>query len=318
MMINLANEDRSMRLALTITAAIILLLIGSGSLQVLSLSTQEGMQARQDLLQVSYPRISQQQAIFLDENMALIPAGQFIMGSAHGDLDEQPAHRVYLDAYQIDRFEVTNLQYQRFVADTATRPPRYWSDGNFPIDSALLPVVGVSWRQAADYCAWVGKRLPTEAEWERACRGSKALSYPWGSLWDPWSAHTNWHAAGLWVTDPDDAWLQLADNCQSGLCPELIGSYPQGCSSEGVFDLVGNASEWIQDWYAPDSYSYLENDNPVNKEPHWEHVVRGSAWFGSGNKPQEFARQSRCSARNASHSFDDPRIGFRCARSVRD
>jgi len=113
------------------------------------------------------------------------------MGSNSGRADERPQHAVYLDAFDLDRYEVTHVRYQRFLQATGRRPPPYWSDDDYPAGQSDYPVVGVSWDDADAYCAWAGKRLPTEAEWEKACRGTDGRVYPWGNLWEPRRANVD-------------------------------------------------------------------------------------------------------------------------------
>jgi formylglycine-generating enzyme required for sulfatase activity len=120
----------------------------------------------------------------LDRQMATVPAGDFLMGSDRGRADERPQRLVYLDAFEIDRYEVTDAQYRRFLQTTAQAPPPHWQNGLYPPGRADYPVVGVSWTEADAYCRWAGKRLPTEAEWEKACRGADARIYPWGDARD--------------------------------------------------------------------------------------------------------------------------------------
>jgi formylglycine-generating enzyme required for sulfatase activity len=114
----------------------------------------------------------------LDQSMVFIPAGDFLMGSDDERDNERPQRLVYLDAYKIDRYEVTHAQYQRFVMATGRRPPHYWSGNDYPRGQADIPVVGVIWQDADAYCSWAEKRLPTEAEWEKACRGTESRIYP--------------------------------------------------------------------------------------------------------------------------------------------
>jgi sulfatase modifying factor 1 len=256
---------------------------------------------------------------FLDTRKATIPAGEFIMGSSEGAKDELPVHGVFLDSFSIDRFEVTNAQYQRFINETGEAAPRYWFNRVFPVGQGDIPVVGISWRQANACCAWMGGRLPTEAEWERACRGDREFVYPWGTLWDETLSNSGVMHSHLWPRRHDDAWdilaSELLSESSTGLAP--IGSYLSGASPFGLFDMVGNASEWVFDFYNWDGYWELPSYNPVSLEPPWNHSIRGSAWFYLHGFASEVPFLSRCSTRNSSHSYDDPRVGFRCAYDLK-
>jgi formylglycine-generating enzyme required for sulfatase activity len=218
---------------------------------------------------------------------------------------------VYLDAFEIDRLEVTNAEYRAFVVDSGTTAPRYWEGADYPAGTGAEPVVGVGWQQACAYCDWVGERLPTEAEWEKACRGTDGAVYPWGDSWGVAPANVRWAATGR----IDDAWALLAfeELGAPGLRP--VGSYPNGASPYGAMDMAGNASEWVADWYWT-GYADQPIRNPVGTGPEWNHSIRGSAWFNLRAGSAELGDASRCSSRNSSHSYDDPRVGFRCARSV--
>jgi len=217
----------------------------------------------------------------LDQSMAVIPAGEFTMGSDENHEDERPRHQVYLDAFELDRYEVTNSQYLRFALATGTSLPRYWSDGKFPSGQADFPVVGVGWVDAYNYCKWAGKRLPTEAEWEKACKGPEGNPYPWGSDWDPSRANVGYKQINNWPSSLEDGWKLLQDDGADTGLPSLypIGSFPQGVSINGVYDLVGNASEWVADWYNWDGYWDLPFTNPIGLGPPWNHSIRGSGWF---------------------------------------
>jgi iron(II)-dependent oxidoreductase len=249
--------------------------------------------------------------------MAIIPAGDFVMGSDRGKKHEQPPKWVYLDAYEIDRFEVTQAQYQQFLQSSGREPPIYWKGGNYPPGTASRPVVGVSWPDAQGYCEWAGKRLPTEAEWEKACRGREGKIFPWGDDWSEGKANLGAIQAENWPLDLEEGWeiLQLTPDRPDlpGLQP--VGSYLNGISDYGVFDLAGNASEWVADWYNWDGYEELPRRNPIGLGPPWNHSVRGSGWFDRRGMQALIMDSSRCSARNSSHSDADPRLGFRCARS---
>jgi len=253
--------------------------------------------------------------LVLDRSMAAVPAGAFWLGEMQGRDDEQPARRVTLRAYQIDRYEVTHAQYGMFVEATGTNPPRYWIDGEYSTGTAAQPVVGVSWQQAQAFCRWAGKRLPTEAEWEKACRGEDGLTYPWGEVWDPERANVGLQSGDAWPTRLDDVWTWL----EAGGAPDSpqllpVGSLPGGVSTYGVMDLAGNASEWVQDAYNWSGYAQSPSHDPLVSEPSWNHVVRGSAWIDLAGQQAQVAFLSRCAARSSSHSADDPRVGFRCAR----
>jgi formylglycine-generating enzyme required for sulfatase activity len=243
----------------------------------------------------------------LDASMVLVPAGEFLMGSDSGDLDERPQRRVYPDAFEIDRYEVTNLQYRRFLLATGRQPPqrwpeRYvaflparnpgWNGTDYPAGEATYPVVAVNWEDATAYCAWVGKRLPTEAEWEKAARGMDGRTYPWGDSWDP--SRANVDKTGVGYTQP-------------------VGSYPAGASPYGALDMAGNAWEWVADLYDRQYYTYAPSRNPPGPESGTgERILRGGAW----DSP---ADHLRASYRNATHCFGpNYRAGFRCARSVGD
>jgi|GEM_PF-789933 len=260
----------------------------------------------------------------LDRSTVSIPAGEFIMGSATGREDERPAHPVYLDAYELDRYEVTNAQYRRFLLATGGRPPRYWTANAYPAGQADTPVVGVSWDDADAYCRWAGKRLPTEAEWEKACRGADGRMYPWGEAWEParanvdalgWRPNEAAHDATA-TTVWEAAWRQLTLPPGSvGPALHPVGSHPDGAGPYGILDMVGNASEWVADWYNWSDYSKLPAHNPLVTGPPWNHCLRGTAWCDPAGTPAWTQTLSRCSARNSAHETSDPRVGFRCARS---
>ena len=253
----------------------------------------------------------------LDRDLVLIPEGDFVMGSNIGRADERPQHTVYLDAFELDRYEVTNVQYWRFLQAAGRRPPPYWDGDTYPVGQADFPVVGVSWDDADAYCTWAGKRLPTEAEWEKACRGTDGRTYPWGDLWEPHRANVDLSdRAGAGPSIWDTAWQLLRvtrNRVGPGLLP--VGSYRDGASPYGVMDLVGGASEWVADWYNWSDYTNLPTRNPLNLEPPWNHCLRGSPWHDPTGGADWVQTMSRCSARNSSHETQDPRVGLRCARS---
>lgn len=165
------------------------------------------------------------------DTMAAIPAGDLVMGTdrPQADVQDQPSHHVKLAAYLIDKYPVTNAQYARFVAATGHRPPLNWKEGKIPDGELLHPVTMVSWFDARSYAAWAKKRLPTEAEWEKAARGSKGLRWPWGDFMDASRLNT-YYSVGH-ATD--------------------VTAYPSGASPYGVMDMAGNVSQWMEDDYLP-------------------------------------------------------------------
>ena len=217
--------------------------------------------------------------------MALVPAGEFVMGSDDYD-NERPRHRVYLDAYYIDKLEVTNALFKRFTEATKRLAPDYWSNGNF--NGASQPVVGVTWHDANDYCQWAGKRLPTEAEWEKAARGTDGRKYPWGEHWDPSQAN-------------GEARLRKT---------ATVGSYPGGVSPYGAHDMAGNTWEWVADWYDKDYYQRSPERNPGGPESGDTRVLRGGSWLSS---PLALRAAYRV---DGTLGYRDSHVGFRCARGA--
>lgn len=233
-----------------------------------------------------------------------------------------------MDSFEIDQFEVANIQYARFVQATGRQAPPYWDGNQFPAGQADYPVAGVTFDLAEAYCQWAGKRLPTEAEWEKACRGTDGRIYPWGNEWQGGLGNTDLLAGSFkWSNVPsgsgpalaDDAWsfLRASPAASEGRGLRPVGSYLGGASPYGVMDMVGNVSEWVSGWYVNADYSQLPLRNPQTLEPHWNHALRGSTWYDPNGGPNWVKDQSRCSARNSSHDLLDARLGVRCARSVR-
>lgn len=169
-----------------------------------------------------------------------VPAGPFVMGTDSEQSNEQnhPQHTVNLAAYKIDKYPVTNAQYARFVAETGHRPPANWPAGRVPTGKELHPVTMVSWFDARDYAAWAKKRLPTEAEWEKAARGTDGRRWPWGNTMDPSRLNTYYN---IGATTP-------------------VTAYPKGASPYGVMDMAGNVSEWTADDFKP----YPGTDAPAD------------------------------------------------------
>lgn len=214
--------------------------------------------------------------------MVPIPAGLFTMGADRSPLDDEvPRHSVHLDTYWIDRYEVTNAQYQNCVAAGACAEPddlRYYADAAY----AAHPVVFVTWYDAGDYCAWVGKRLPKEAEWEKAARGTDGRIYPWG--------------AGVAADRLNAAYRVGATTA--------VGSYLAGASPYGAYDMAGNVWEWTADWYTPYPGASMQSDLFGAKYK----VLRGGSW----NHPDVDARVYHRDIAHPGRAIQV--VGFRCAK----
>ncbi len=229
--------------------------------------------------------------------MVTIPQGYFMRGnpSNTGRTDERPSQRIYLDAFLIDKYEVTNQQYLAYVATTGHKEPfNVYGDGSlFDVtDIDTLPVVQITWHDAADYCQWVGKRLPTEAEWEKAARGNDGRPYPWGDS-APSPKHVNFERD--WVATRT-------------LLP--AGSLQDGASPYGVHDMSGNAREWVQDWYAKDYYQIADTRNPKGPETGLLKVIRGGSWHSSASDIRTGARGK------GGFALKTHGTGFRCAKDM--
>lgn len=218
--------------------------------------------------------------------MVYVPAGIFIMGSDSGEADEVPAHEVYLGGFWIDRTEVTNAMYAQFK----------------PTRADQRPAQGVSWEQATAYCAWVGSRLPTEAEWEKAARGSDGRTYPWGEQ-PPAGELVNFADVKSRLSWAD---INVNDGYQD-VAP--VGNYPAGASAYGALDMAGNLAEWVNDWYDERYYAASPSANPPGAADSIFRAVRGGSWYGKA-----------ASLRASDRSWYIPEggtdyIGFRCAQS---
>lgn len=226
-----------------------------------------------------------------DQSMVLVPAGEFTMGSWTGDADERPVRRVYVEAFYMDTDLLTVGHYAKFLDATAHDVPPEWNIMS-RAQHRNRPVVNVDWADAAAYCTWAGKRLPTEAEWEKAARGTDGRTYPWGDE-PPTRFHGNMMKE-LW-------------NNHMGLTP--VGMFEAGKSPYGLNDMAGNVWEWVSDWYAPDSYKTGPVRNPTGPPTGAYKVVRGGSW-GSGPEGLRAAERE-------THvpSFQGFGTGFRCAKT---
>jgi formylglycine-generating enzyme required for sulfatase activity len=216
-----------------------------------------------------------------------IPAGDFLMGSpeGRGDANERPQHKVRVSEFLIDKTEVTWRQMRKFHAATGDPLPQAPVSGT----SDDFPVSFVVWDTAAAYCRWVGGRLPTEAEWEKAARGTDGRDYPWGDTWE--AGRCNLEAGGL---------HQVED----------IGSYPACLSPYGTLDQAGGMWEWCADWYAPDSYAHSPARDPKGPETGTQRVKRGGAWMSQPKWARTAYRDKGAPVSpNADH-------GFRCAQEA--
>ena len=243
--------------------------------------------------------------------MSYVPEGAFVMGSENPELEGSgPVHTVYLDAFWIDRTEVTNGMYQECVEAGGCEPPssagsdtRDFYYGN--AEYADYPVVFVDWFSATDYCTWAGRRLPTEAEWEKAARGIHGARFPWGN------GGISGNLLNFADRNSDVAWAdQSIDDGYADTAP--VGSYPDGTSPYGVLNMAGNVNEWVADWYDGDYYSISPEANPTGPTsgaPEYRRVFRGASFIDIG-----FAAESALRRR---HSPSDAGRtgGFRCAAS---
>jgi formylglycine-generating enzyme required for sulfatase activity len=259
--------------------------------------------------------------------MVYVPDGDFIMGSNVGTADEQPQHTVYLDAYWIDKTEVTNAMFALFVEATGYQTDAEGQGGSWIFqgsgwsevsgadwqhprgsESDLTglddhPVVNVSWNDAAAYCAWAGARLPSEAEWEKAARGMDGRTYPWGNQ-SPAGDLLNFADVNLGVN-----WASRSVNDGYEFTAP-VGSYPAGASPYGALDMAGNVWEWVNDWYSGTYYRGSPTSNPVGPSTGNSRVLRGGSWNHDGsNLPSSIRLWNDPSA-----AIDN--FGLRCSQSV--
>ncbi|MDQ1273495.1 MAG: hypothetical protein QG591_2125 [Planctomycetota bacterium] len=227
----------------------------------------------------------------------LVPAGEFIMGSDEAREDAFPQHKVYLDAFEMDRYEVTNAQYWEFLnymkqtndhskcakdePSGKDHTPRFWDNEYYNVPD--YPVVRIDWYDAYAYAAWAGKRLPSEAEWEKAARGLDGRKFPWGNEWDP-------------------------ARCNLSGDPKPVGNIESGKSIYGCYDMAGSVHEWCADWYLDTYYAEAPSRNPKGPDNGLRRVIRGGSRFS-----QPF--QVRTSTRKSEQSdLFNVALGFRCAK----
>jgi gamma-glutamyl hercynylcysteine S-oxide synthase len=228
-----------------------------------------------------------------DNPLIVIAAGPFVFGSDSGGNNERPSRKIYGAAFAINRTEISNVQYQRFVDATGHRSAFYAEHPGFGLGNH--PVVGVSWDDAVAFCAYYGLELPSEQQYERAARGTTGASFPWGNA-PVGDTHANHGADICCGGDDSDGYLMTAP----------VDGFPAGASAEGVLNLVGNVWEWTRDFYAP----YVGDPSPdiVGKY----RVLRGGAW---NSDPTHLTTTYRLAF--------DPQFrfaangGFRCVRSLK-
>ena len=247
-------------------------------------------------------------SLTIESDMVLIPAGQFLMGSDKTDkegkskefgfvqplyVDEHPQHTVNLPAFWIDKYETSNAEFLKFFQETQANVSQQGVEKQRSEQSDWnnLPVSQVTWYQAQGYCMWLGKRLPTEQEWEKAARGPEGREYPWGNTWNENNLNKG-----------------SADN-ESGVV--RVGSYLSGVSYYGVHDLAGNVAEWVSDWYQMYPGGTFQSSY-VGKS---HKVVRGGGWGGVGHYviPVLF-RGAHRDYEKPDRLFND--IGFRCVKDT--
>jgi formylglycine-generating enzyme required for sulfatase activity len=225
--------------------------------------------------------------------MVQIPEGPFTMGSRDGDPDEAPEHPVYVGTFYLDKKEVTQGEYERFVKMTKRGKPfvPVFEDDISKIQKPTLAAMGMSWADAVAYCKWAGKRLPTEAEWEKAARGEGKRRYPWGE--DYVSGRAN-------VDGDEDGFTYLAPP----------GSFEAGRSPYGLYDMTGNVAEWVADTYDEQYYSKAPYRDPTGPEEGQHKVIRGGSW-------RETAQSARLTKRFQAKMWrTDSTIGIRCAKDT--
>jgi formylglycine-generating enzyme required for sulfatase activity len=242
-------------------------------------------------LELASPQPAAPTAGPVDEpGMVHVPAGEFVMGSEWGEWDEEPRHIVYLDAFYIDKYETTVEEYQRCIDARRCDPQAFRSDRT--VMGPRQPVVAVGWDDAVRYCQWAGKRLPTEAEWEKAARGTDERRWPWGD---------EWHRDRVNLHGPEEGFAATAP----------VGSFPENVSPYGAYDMAGNAWEWVWDFHGKHYYRESPRENPKGPKTGDRRVMRGGSWLY--DVPFFTMTTNRSPGRPLVHKIY---VGFRCAKDA--
>ena len=237
--------------------------------------------------------------------MILIPEGKFLFGSNSGDRDEYPEQTLNIDEFYLDKYEVSNSDYRKFVDAATAKSPRSWKSKNFDDEFGALPVL-VTYYEAEAYAAWAKKRLPTEVEWEKGARGENtdpevSNVYPWGRKFDPERANC------LEFWQDEKIGKSVKERYPKGLLP-ATSFEKEGASFYGIVNMGGNASEWTSSWYLP----YRGNTFKNKKYGNQYKVIRGGAWYETGIK----IRVTRRETGGVPSLYSDNIAGFRCVKNV--
>ena len=230
-----------------------------------------------------------------NREMVLVPEGVFTRGAADGEFDEKPQQDTYLDAFYVDKYEVSVKDYEAYRRATKyVKPSVPFFQGDERIfDTPEYPVVGVSWHDAVNYCTWANKRLLSEAEWEKAARGTHGSVYPWGNEFLPQRGN---------IAGTEDGYEYMAP----------VGSFPMGRSVYGVYDMAGNVAEWVNDWYDQFYYALAPMMNPPGFAESKNRVFRGGSWDSRKTDVRAAKRFAATPGRK------DSTLGFRCGLSKKD
>ena len=247
---------------------------------------------------------------FVDNReMVFVPAGKFVFGSNSGDRDEYPPQAVYLNNYYIDKYEVSNRDFKKFIDKTVSKPPSSWKNGKYDEDTEDLPVL-VTYYEASAYAKWAGKRLPNEKEWEKAARGAGDIEkiignkYPWGEKFSPERVNS----LEFWTNISTGAAIKKKYYIKNSKLLPVFALSSRGMSSYGAVNMSGNAMEWTSDWYLPYKNNFFKN----RKYGKQYKVVRGGAFFSNSEKIRTTNREIG----GIPNLYNDNIAGFRCIKGT--